>query len=498
MKHISEIIDEILIEWGYRVHNGMPDVDNPIHLTELKDVMKERKFSYNVINQLISNLNNRNRMIISEADTSRTESTHEIYFAIAMAALLDGTKSMYNNLTKKFKTFEENSDLGYEAVKKMIRANSSMKNPGKHWKVLMKFHKKAPLFTSKKERAGDLDKWKDGMVLAEKTLKYIKTYTDHKPKSSTRVFDTSEAMSQSGVGKAIADAVVYTDKGQISISLKYGKAQFNSLSVKKLFNMLFGVELNKGILRDMYAKGGMYKSQIDETFDYYVPQLIGALKQEPLSYTKKYTEEHYNEIMNSGMTEKSTWGDYQKTSAKQKKAFSKAYGHPDLTGLRKAHQGAKSTHLNNAVQHYIESHTKGYKKNLEETLIYLMRAEPKTTYLYAADGGKKFALFPSQKDIKGKKIELKDNFSLKGGETGDPFDIEGTFKSSDYTYDVDVIVDGIKAFTFDIKWRFAGKGGQWDTDLMHKGAKIIFHKGFAKAFGLPSVPKSQSFSGPAN
>ena len=62
-------------------------------------------------------------------------------------------------------------------------------------------------------------------------------------------------------------------------------------------------------------------------------------------------------------------------------------------------------------------------------------------------------------------------------------------KTADYVYDVEVSVDGIKAFTFDIKWRFAGQSGQWDGDLQHKGSKIEFHSGFAKAFGLPEIPK---------
>ena len=32
MKHISKIIDEILVEWAYRVHDGMPNPKNTQHI----------------------------------------------------------------------------------------------------------------------------------------------------------------------------------------------------------------------------------------------------------------------------------------------------------------------------------------------------------------------------------------------------------------------------------------------------------------------------------
>ena len=43
MKHISEIIDEILVEWAYRVHDGMPNPKNALHIVELHKSMKELK-----------------------------------------------------------------------------------------------------------------------------------------------------------------------------------------------------------------------------------------------------------------------------------------------------------------------------------------------------------------------------------------------------------------------------------------------------------------------
>jgi len=40
MKHISESINEILTEWAYRVHDGMPNPKNQYHLVQLQESMK--------------------------------------------------------------------------------------------------------------------------------------------------------------------------------------------------------------------------------------------------------------------------------------------------------------------------------------------------------------------------------------------------------------------------------------------------------------------------
>ena len=38
-----DLIDEILTEWAYRVHDGMPNPKNPLHLVQLEDSLNELK-----------------------------------------------------------------------------------------------------------------------------------------------------------------------------------------------------------------------------------------------------------------------------------------------------------------------------------------------------------------------------------------------------------------------------------------------------------------------
>ena len=58
MKHISEIIENILIEWAYRVHDGMPNPKNAQHIQELRESMGELNLPNKVIYEVIQNLIN--------------------------------------------------------------------------------------------------------------------------------------------------------------------------------------------------------------------------------------------------------------------------------------------------------------------------------------------------------------------------------------------------------------------------------------------------------
>ena len=58
MTHISEIIEDILVEWAYRVHDGMPNPKNAQHIQELRESMEELNLPNNVIYHVIHNIIN--------------------------------------------------------------------------------------------------------------------------------------------------------------------------------------------------------------------------------------------------------------------------------------------------------------------------------------------------------------------------------------------------------------------------------------------------------
>jgi len=58
MTHISEIIENILVEWAYRVHDGMPNPKNALHIQQLRESMEELNLPNKVIYEVIQNLIN--------------------------------------------------------------------------------------------------------------------------------------------------------------------------------------------------------------------------------------------------------------------------------------------------------------------------------------------------------------------------------------------------------------------------------------------------------
>ena len=53
-----KLIDKILTEWSYRVHDGMPNPKNPLHIVQLKESLKYLKIPEMIIEELVENLIN--------------------------------------------------------------------------------------------------------------------------------------------------------------------------------------------------------------------------------------------------------------------------------------------------------------------------------------------------------------------------------------------------------------------------------------------------------
>ena len=70
MTHISEIIENILVEWAYRVHDGMPNPKNVNHIQQLRESMEDLNLPNNVIYQVIQNLINEEKVYYSRSKES--------------------------------------------------------------------------------------------------------------------------------------------------------------------------------------------------------------------------------------------------------------------------------------------------------------------------------------------------------------------------------------------------------------------------------------------
>ena len=79
MTHISEIIENILVEWAYRVHDGMPNPKNAQHIQELRESMEELNLPNKVIYEVIQNLINEDEGGLSDEEKEKAKKMNLVH-----------------------------------------------------------------------------------------------------------------------------------------------------------------------------------------------------------------------------------------------------------------------------------------------------------------------------------------------------------------------------------------------------------------------------------
>ena len=73
---MNNLIDKILTEWSYRVHDGMPDLTNPMHLVILQESLDELHFPRRAKEKLLQNL--RELEFSDKGDFQKYKSKHKM------------------------------------------------------------------------------------------------------------------------------------------------------------------------------------------------------------------------------------------------------------------------------------------------------------------------------------------------------------------------------------------------------------------------------------
>ena len=126
MTHISEIIENILVEWAYRVHDGMPNPKNALHIQQLRESMEELDIPNNVIYQVIENLINE----VTDEETefkARSKETNKIIYFKNQDNLDNATNAKRNlellkmNLEKEISKLEDEVVIEKEKKNKIVQ-----------------------------------------------------------------------------------------------------------------------------------------------------------------------------------------------------------------------------------------------------------------------------------------------------------------------------------------------------------------------------------------
>jgi len=436
-------LDELLLEWSYRLDKGYPDMDSPSDISLLKEILKELKLPEGEIDELVDDL--------EEGSTTITEELHEIFVAILVAGHAPLSKD----------NFDATPAEGWG-----LNSLSLLIDPEKHTEVIQKW-KDAPAKWDKKAYELYTD--------AQATTKQINSTLGY-PEGLTgvsRVFPESKKPK----GDIYTKQSIKGYKDEVQISLKYGKGQFNSLSASELIGIIYNIpeEVLKrkgtGLLKQIYAKGSKYSDPIDKGVRNYVKFIINSYEKiSPEDSKLKGGEKEILDNFDRNLLDNITWPEWIKMKNVHD-AFRHAFGSYPLTTDKKTEFiPSKKEAINTTIQRFLDEHAAAEKtqKDIVKALKYVLGSDETDSYFYVAEAGGKMTWIPSVKRLEANEYDIEEN--IKEGSAN--YEIFVTVKEKD---------SGLELFMFDILLRFAGAGGQYTTDLAQKGSTFkVFEDNFNK------------------
>ena len=432
-----DLITKYLNNIAYKFPKGYPDMNNAQDVLLLESLISEaigEKFS------------------LEEANTSITEDLHEIFVAMFLAG------------HEKIDSKEEILSYTKEDWAKLLKKLKKLENPNQHLDAIIKYTET----TDPKNQNKIWDVYQD----AQKIEAVIKTklYSGGGLKSVSRVFGAGPSGKKLKGDVYVRQDVEGVNSDLVDISLKFGTGQFNSLSASKLLGILYNIPENvlagegNGLLGQLYDKKIDYKNAIDGGVRDYLNFILDNYKQIPQGKLKPEYIKSLDDFDKSGKSNSITWPEWRKETVPIKTAFRKALASPPLTQL-KSEEDQLEDSKKKAINRTLDDFLKDYEINtdqedIQDMLIYILGAG-EHSYYYAAESGKKSFFIPSIKRIRSREYILDAKSSeLKGG-------------GESANYVVDIIVKDKESnkplFMFDVYLRFAGKHGQYTSDISQKG-----------------------------
>ena len=395
MKHISEIIEDILVEWAYRVHDGMPNPKNGQHILELRESMEELNLPEKVIYEVIHNIINKDVIVEKKGDTSATTFYHEVITGIIVA----GGKG-------PFKTGED--------VKKYFDNGTikAVKGSGASPTDVMKLPQARFLTKDSKPKSGIVS---DAISVGKSVVKNL-----GRGKNVMWTGPTNDA-SRFGAGDIGA---TFPGTGEVGVSLKAGKGQLKNLTINTFFKTLGLPKINAEYFLKTYKKhwDAMTSDWADLVQKKFEGMLTGDKKDEARSIFSKHN--------------KKTWNEYQKESLSkgELETLNTALGKqtkytkwPDF--CRKLYEdygsewnAKRDKHFDNIFNEFSQKYDDQIRNGLHN-LFKRQLSVGDTSLFYAAKKGKVFWFIPSEK-LYNKNLPPEAfiaNYETKGGGSGYEF-----------------------------------------------------------------------------
>jgi hypothetical protein len=268
-----KLIDKILTEWSYRVHDGMPNPKNPLHIVQLKESLKYLKISEMIIEELVENLINEKK---DELKVVKGQNPTTVYHEVLCALAMKGSLSKIKN----------GNDI-LKAIPRKVKPGV----PEKKFDI-----SKRDMGYLKDATHEKMDTLKtDAESIAKSIKNRIGKHT------SGPVFWAGPSNDSTDYGAS--DMIIKTKKhGYVGVSLKAGKGQLKNLTINTFFKAL-GIPFGDG--QDAKAAAHFLKNY-KEHWDAMTKDWVGIVKKE---FNRKTKDTKAREIFQSHI--KTDWDSFQ-------------------------------------------------------------------------------------------------------------------------------------------------------------------------------------------
>jgi len=379
--------NKILTEWAYRVHDGMPNIENNIHRIDLKNLMLEKGYPYKFIEGLMDNLLIEAKKQSGELRVVKGQNPTTVYHEILCALAMKGSVGK----------IKDGNDILAAVNKGTIKPGV----PGNKFSINQK----------------DIEYLKDAIHNDMETLKYDawNIAASIKNKIGKHIGGPVwwAGPSNDSTDYGAADMVIKTKKhGWVGVSLKAGKGQLKNLTINTFFKAL-GVPLGS----DGKAKThflSTYKTHWDNMSDDWCKLAQTTFNKKVNVTDDKLTNSDVKSIFKTHM--QSTWDDLQAetisqseldilTTAVGMKKITKStrfkyflhkmgghfYGQKSYPGWNKK----RTKHFSKIFGEFEKEYESEIQTGLSELFARQMSVSKKNMF-YAASAGKTIWFIPSQ------------------------------------------------------------------------------------------------------
>ena len=379
---MNDLIKKILIEWSFRLDDGMINLQNPKHIIMLSEILKDMDLPEKVIVEVIKNITTKKSDVVKtklnevKGDTSDTTFYHEVITGI----IVGGGKG-------PFKTGEDVGKFFKNGT--IVAAKGSGAKPVKNLKDKAYVDPRGVSFFDKSKNINP-GVVSDAIALGNSIVKNL-------GKARKPVLWTGPTNDKSIYGAGDIGGK-FTGYGDVGVSLKKGKGQLKNLTVNTFFQALGLPNVNSKYFLDSYREhwDAMCKDWVNLVEKTFNGKIKGDKKQEAKKIFSKHKKETWDGFQKETITKDELEVLNTALGMNIKKTKFRDFCRKIYEDYGMEWNSLRDKHFDNIFKEFSDEYDDDIRKGLHN-LFKRQLSVGKTSLFYAAKAGKVFWFIPSEK-----------------------------------------------------------------------------------------------------